>query len=142
MKKITYTQHAKHCLDNGIDEIGTTNILDTTLCYPHKCCGWLDMHIDKNYAWKEKIWSIEIISHHPSAVFVHKSNGFYEYIELVDGEIISFNHELMHGLLPRKIADFIVSKNTLNCKEYLRFKRKMDQVLVKPKIVFDFIWFK
>lgn len=139
MKYVNYSDHRYYCRINNVPILGTSNFADYEFLKPFICCGWMNFHIDDIIKRGEKYWVIKIIDFHPCAVFVHRTNGQYEQIFLEKGMQIKFDYRKSHGLVPRKLAAEVCERNSINFKKLKIWTKKIDNVLMKPKIVFKFL---
>jgi|GEM_PF-4512053 len=139
MKYVNYSDHCYYRRINNVPILGTSNFADYEFLTPFICCGWMNFHVDDIVKRGEKYWTIKIIDFHPSAVFVHRTNGHYEQIFLEKNMQIKFDYRKSHGLVPRKLAAEVCKRNSINFKKLKVWTKKIDNALMKPKIVFEFL---
>lgn len=81
---------------------------------------WMELH-DHKYDVTNKTWSfVPLAIHHEDACIVIYDKCF-KTIKPVVGETITFNHKLLHGLLPIHIAKFLEGKKR-KTREYLAWE--------------------
>lgn len=132
MKPIPYSHYTK---TNNVK--ANSNFADYVTHKPYVSCGWMDFHNDKEDWTRKTNYCIKVHYVHPNAVFVHNVDGNYVLEELSTGSEITFNHKKMHALLPRKLAEKIVSENRINIPGYRKWVKKIDGNAFKAKLIWE-----
>ena len=113
----------------------TGNYADYSLCAPHVCCGWMDVHNDDDgvVTLRPLYWS-------PDAVFVYADEtNTYRAIHRTDADLI-FNSHLDHALVPENVADEIIERQDFKGPLYTLFDQLVSSAAqFPPKIVWDYI---
>ena len=134
MTPITYEFNTARALGT------TTSFADYVTCKPHICCGWMPIHKDEPPTYKlrtQKTWSIKPISWHVNACFVHRVDGKYKLVYFRKDEIITFEFRKQHGVLPEWLAILVVDKNSCSVPGYGWWKKRVEGMANKPKLVWD-----
>ncbi len=106
--------------------------------FPFSACGWMDMHTDSVTYRADDLYVITIMKIHPNAVIVHTVDNKYVIQEAKPGDTVTLNYTLPHGLLPRKIAEAIVSTNKINSLHYRKWCRRIRHNAFKAKCIW--VW--
>lgn len=78
---------------------------DESVCAPF----WMELH-DHKYDTEVKSWKLIPIAIHREDVSIVVYDKCFKIIIPVVGELIEFNHKLLHGLLPLEIAKHLEGK--------------------------------
>lgn len=119
----------------------TGNYADYSLCAPHVCCGWMDLHHDRDYGvtdeqpyfkMQAKFWS-------PDGVLV-VSNSDDEFLIIEPTpKAIRFNGLRQHGFLPVAVAQELVARQDDEGPLYKFFDSILHNERFAPKLVWSWL---
>lgn len=119
----------------------TGNYADYTLCTPHICCGWMDLHNDDGYGVSEYqpylklkplFWDAD------ARLVVCNSDAEFIIIEPTD-QAIQFNAMRQHALVPVAVALELVTRQDEEGPLYKLFDELVSNGSYNPKLVWDWL---
>ncbi len=129
-----------------LDKHRTANYADHSKS-PMVCCGWMDIHDDKDSLGPKKnpIFTLDIVYWNPAAVFVYEKNSKWHKLtrsEFIRGKnkYLQFDATKRHGLVTKSIAENLIEKQLafLQTDVYKDFEQFCSR-LTTPKLVWTFI---
>lgn len=119
----------------------TGNYADYSLCSPHVCCGWMDLHHDRDYGVTEEqpYFKIQAKYWSPDGVLV-VTNSDDEFIIIEPTtQVIQFNGLREHGFLPRAVAQELVERQDDEGNLYKLFDSILHDGCFTPKLIWDWL---
>lgn len=95
------------------------NTADYTSIRGFVCCAWMDLHTDVGSGVDDEnpYFFIRPIWWEPGAVLLCWEDGGWRIVEPT-GEIIQIRATNLHGLVPKKLAEEVVARNSTDFEEF------------------------
>ena len=102
---------------------------------PLCCCGWVDMHVDKDHQ-SSHIWRIAPMFWSSDAAFIHRDKGKLVLVKPTL-DVVSFKRTAIHGLLPLDLAEEVVNKQSIRFKAYSHWRDQVEKNFSLPKLIWN-----
>jgi hypothetical protein len=115
-------------------------------------CGYVRLHSDDGAgcSYSDRMMAIKVHWASATACLVHKvyaegqKRAVFDFVQLKRGDLVAFNGYLLHGLLPRWVAESLKGKFNVT-SHYNTFNRNFisdNKLNTKPQLIYEFANFR
>ena len=112
----------------------TGNWADYSVCAPHACCGWMDVHNDD-----DGVVTLRPLYWDDDAVFVYTGEDNHYHAICKTEADLTFDSRRDHALVPENVADEIIERQDFKGPLYTLFEELIGGAQFHPKIVWDYV---